>query len=551
MIKDVTLISPISEMLLTMQDAAQQILIFLSNNNQQNFEIVSQDLFTALTQIEQIAKPFQKEDEHIRLSDACSCAKDSLIRIRFISKRNLEMAIQKVEFELIPILKITYIQFRYWGCTYPDEQKLQLFRDKEVPNFILNPYLEEAKEKKQYKYELSIFVTAYNKLNYTKVCIENLLKWLPKDLNYELILLNHGSKDGTKEYFESIAPTKQIDILINGAVPYVVFTVLEGKYCISISNDVVITPNAIQNIYRTLKETKNVGWVVPSTPNVSNLQTISAKYSSPDELALFTDVNNQYNSRRHERRTRLCNPITGFCLETQMKIIQKYLIELCFSSSNAFPDDRFSLFYRRNGYKLLLAKDAYCHHFGQVTIKDEITVQNQEKIYNQGRAQFYNQFGIDPWGIGFCYDYEMVDCLPCNDILPVKVMGINCGQGSNSLKIKEKIREITGNTQVTLLNTTNNKSFYMDLQGVSDKTLLFDCLDSLYQQVKEFLPDYIIIDAPIDNIVKEEYVLKSLLRLLKKKAIICLKLNRKQKININQHEFEFKKSVGNWLIIKK
>lgn len=57
-------------------------------------------------------------------------------------------------------------------------------------------------EQRKYEVDLTIAITGYNHLDYTMQCVESVLSNLPKNIKTEIILLNHGSKDGTKEYFE-------------------------------------------------------------------------------------------------------------------------------------------------------------------------------------------------------------------------------------------------------------------------------------------------------------------------------------------------------------
>ncbi len=133
---------------------------------------------------------------------------------------------------------------------------MKFYYENEMIPLGINMYIENSIENDNYKYEVSIIVVGYNKLEYTKLCIESLLRYLPVDLNYELILVNHGSSDGTKEYFESLSPTKQLDFKYNGGAGYIATRVVEGKYTIGISNDVLITENSIQNMLECIKMLK-------------------------------------------------------------------------------------------------------------------------------------------------------------------------------------------------------------------------------------------------------------------------------------------------------
>ena len=130
-----------------------------------------------------------------------------------------------------------YLQLYFWCSVYPDKKRIHEYYNNELISLCHNKYIDEAEKNGVYKYDLSIIVVGYNKLEHTKLCVENLLKYIPNNINYELILLNHGSTDNTKEYFEYVSPTKQLDLLKNGGSPTAVNRIVEGKYLLAISND--------------------------------------------------------------------------------------------------------------------------------------------------------------------------------------------------------------------------------------------------------------------------------------------------------------------------
>lgn len=85
------------------------------------------------------------------------------------------------------------------------------------------------------------------------MCVESILAKIPEGLNYELILVNHGSDDGTKEYFESIHPNKQFDIAVNGGGVGAISKIVEGEFTFLVSNDVIVTPYAIENLLTCIR----------------------------------------------------------------------------------------------------------------------------------------------------------------------------------------------------------------------------------------------------------------------------------------------------------
>lgn len=496
MIKNQELANQVLEMMNTALEASEEMMNYLNQGQMQEFEEVSEGLCLMLQSICNIADGLKEEESALNLPAASKSVLVSAMRVRKIAKEDVARACHKIEFELIPLTEEMRINFFYWGTVYPDEAKMKKYEEEDIYWLARNKYIEEAEKTGKYKYDVSITVLAYNKLDYTKQCIASLLKNLPKTFTYELILNNHGSSDGTKEFFEAIHPHKQIDIAVNGGGAGMGSRVTEGKYVIAISNDVLVTKNALDNLYKCICSDEKIAWVVPTTPNVSNLQTIPANYSTMEELEVFAEKNNVSDPNRWEQRVRLCNPIEIWRAShgNQMKAGYRFHSKNPFS----FPDDKNALFCRRNGYKMYLAKDAFCHHFGSITLKEDKTTNSQE-AFLEGRKVFQQTYGIDPWSTGLCYSYPLFSTLVCDKKGEnIRVLGIECGIGSNSLKIKEEIKEKTGNANVFLKNVTANPILQKDLAGISDEVERVDNLLQVHVEDGEY--DYIISeDVTLDN----------------------------------------------------
>lgn len=520
------------DVLHAVQDATRQLKDVFSKKEMESFNIVSGDIEDGLIAIQKLIKQEVPKESRVRLFDACTCALESLKDIKELISKYPEKVEWKLEYELAAIIEIAAVQFYYWGIVEKNPEKRIQFLEyiKRVDTFR---FLDNYEQENKFEYDLVISVLAYNKLEYTKQCVQSILDNLPKDVKYELVLINHGSTDGTKEYFESIKDAKVINISINGGVPGIAYKAhSEGRYMLSISNDVIIGSGAIDNLYRCVIENEDYGFVVPSTSAVSNLQTIPISYGNIDEFKEFTIKNNVYNHLRHEQRVRLCNPVTIAPMSIFLRMtLEMYEALMCNTNINSFPDDKCSFWMRRNGFKSILAKDAYCHHFGSVTIREEL--QNNEKaFYRDGREDFYQQYGIDPWGTGFCYDKELFRSWEFPVIDNAIILGINCGLGSNSLKIKEILKEKNAKGMV-LYNATQDGRFLYDLQGVSDKAYLFWNLNELIDRVGIRKYNYIIVDDPIQGGNGKDTVEKMLYA------------------GIEFDELVWRNSNGNWECIKR
>lgn len=159
----------------------------------------------------------------------------------------------------------------------------------------------------------------------------------------------------------------------------------------------------------------------------------------------------------------------------------------------------------------MLVKDAYCHHFGSVTWKPIIQQQGEASYYEEGRRDFISVFGVDPWGTGFCFDPIFLERVVGENVGHVEVLGVNCGLGSNSLKIKEQIKECCHNLDVCLTNITSSEIFLEDLAGISDKVKKINSLKKLQKFLSKSRFDYIVWEDAFPQGLSEQKILQLLL----------------------------------------
>lgn len=531
---NVELVYNILDIFATMQDAVKQMESAYSDGRTEMFNMLATDLQDGLNAVKHIAEQNVPVGSTIRLADQCVCALESLKDIRKLVTDNPEKVSWKLEYELGSILEIGAQQLYYWGIVdgHPEEKEKfeEFLADSDMFRILKIPAQE-----REYACDLSIVVTGYNHLDVTKLCVASILDNLPEGIIYELILQNHGSHDGTKEYFESIQRARTINVTVNGAVPGIVLKACRGKYLLHISNDVVIGKHAIDNLYRCAATHPDYGFIVPSTPNVSNLQTVPVNYGTAEQFAAFAEKNNVYDEKSHEQRVRLCNPLDIVPIDIYLKAYFELYEDMFFNKKvmASFPDDKRSLWMRRNGYKNILAKDAYCHHFGSVTLKRDLgKEEEQTRLYAAGRKAFYDKFHVDPWGTGFCFDPDLFSQWKIDRKDNACVLGINCGLGSNSLKVKEILRE-KGAHDVILYNCVQDQRYLQDLRGVSDKAFLFENLQDLVRLTGRSHYNYIVIEDSISEIT-----LDSLLQEL-------------EKAGLEFNELAYKMPDGTWKIVVK
>lgn len=488
MLKDQALAEQVYNSIDTAIEAEYELLKYAFEDQMPEFSEVSVLLSVMLEKIESVSENLVKEVPALSTYKAVVSILDSLNRITALMTSDRERALSKIEYELIPLTEECRANFYFWGIVSGDKEREEKYLNEDIHYLARNQYVERSVQTGEWKYDLSITVLAYNNLDYTQKCIENLMKYYPRFLRTELILINHGSEDGTREYFERVNPDKLLDIKVNGGGLSAVHRITEGKYLLSVSNDVYVQRNTIYNCYNCMISDPKAGFVVPATSNISNLQTLKCEYSNEAELEAFCLKNNICDPDKWERRTRLCDPIGLVSNEliNELNPYHRYYSENSFS----FPDDNLSLLCRRNGYNMYLAKDGYCHHCGSATLKNDKNT-NSEEAFLKGRANFMKRYRIDPWHKP-AFSYSLFESIDINKTGHVNILAINGGLGGNGLKIKELLKENVSNRDVYLKYFLTDSLYYDDVKYMGDLVQLADSIEELTHDSSKY--DYIVAE---------------------------------------------------------
>lgn len=399
------------------------------------------------------------------------------------------LCLTKLEFELIPLVRVLYIAVYYCSKVKGNPEKEKNFEEHEYPQLISNEYIKSSEETGFYKYDVTIGITAYNNLDVTKSCVESLLETIDPSLNYELILFNNGSVDGTMEYFQSIAPTKQIDLKENDLTFSILVNNLcgEGKYILGVSNDIIFCKNSIKNLLTCIKADEKNSYIVPSTTHMLNGQEpiLPEGVETVSEILSWAEGNNISNPYLWEHRVILFNPVM---LIRSVEIFGKNAFRppffLRFSGGNEGNDSIMSALVRRSGNKCILAKDAFCYHHGSITRKEENIIDNKE-FWDVKHAEMKKAINIKHFTTGRCYSLSLLKKLDFPHKGHIEILGLNCGLSSDPLKIKESYKEHHHNLDCFVTNMQDTPEYKEDLPSISDAYLLIDQYESVLSQLQD------------------------------------------------------------------
>ena len=214
--------------------------------------------------------------------------------------------------------------------------------------------------------------------------------------------------------------------------------IIEGKYFVGFSNDVVATPRWLENLIKCIESDEKIFWVVPTCneDGISNAQGVKIDYeNSLNSIGKIYDFGDKYNfSNRLLWEER--NILMPFIWLGRSKIFEYFdLVDKSYLQ-HEFVDDDLSTSLRRLGLKQILAKDTFMHHFGSITLRDERKNGSLENM----REVYYKKWGVDAWDSrGYVHNIEtMIDC---PNIGKLSLLFIEPKFGGNTLMIKNHFKK--------------------------------------------------------------------------------------------------------------
>ncbi|OXM14116.1 glycosyltransferase family 2 protein [Paenibacillus herberti] len=341
------------------------------------------------------------------------------------------------------------------------------------------------------RYKISIVLLAYNNLDFTRQCLESILLY-SNDVDYELILVDNGSIDGTKTYFETIPNAKVIHLKYNIHLVKgfnMGLMAAEGKYCAAVCNDFIFTSNWLSNLLVCIESDKEIGFVSPGATSISNMQQITIPFTTIEEFQNKALAYNVSDSTKWEDRVVLL-PNVLFCPAALLERIGYYDTRFY---RGEFLDDDISFRIRRAGYRLVYCADTVTYHYGSLTTSSD----HQTNSLEEGRRTFNEKYGIDAWLEARMSPYFQNISIP--QLSNVKrVLGIDVKCGATLLQIKNKLWSEFG-ARAHLTAVTTMQKYEVDLKTIADETIVLDNENIFSEEMIVGKYDLIFIEKPLNE----------------------------------------------------
>lgn len=371
--------------------------------------------------------------------------------------------------------------------------------------------------------EVSICIQGFNRIEKTKLCVECVLKYT-EGINYELVLVDSGSEDGTFEYFQELEYCNKKVIRItknmglNFAFPHIL-KVYTAPLLMVLPNDVIVTKNWMSNLLACIRSDDAIGMVCPCATNTSNYQSRSVfAFNGMEELQEKAAKFNVPNPALWEQRMRLL-PTAGMCRREALDLAGT--ADLGFFHD--FSEDDWCIRFRRAGFQLMLCGDTMVHHNHDLSQRD---LKAFDQSLEKGRQNYQEKYwGLDAWGDVTNFESEYMALLAMCEhtgIAP-RILGIDVKMGTPILEVCNLLRRRGIATTRACAYTTHAK-YYFDLQTICSGDVFCDRIDYIEDYFPQASFDYVVLGEPINLYANPMKLLKKLMDLLSFGGRLLVKL---------------------------
>jgi len=241
----------------------------------------------------------------------------------------------------------------------------------------------------------SIIIVTYNNLSDTVECLESVFRYTDYP-NYEVIVVDNASNDGTQEYLQHVENAyERVTVILNSANRGFAaannqgIQLATGHYIVFLNNDTVVTVGWLSGLIRHLQDPK-VGLVGPVTNSIGNEAKIEVPYAS--DLTAMHHFAWEY-TESHWEKTFDIPVLALFCTATRRDVIEKVgLLDEGFGLG-FFEDDDFCHRIRTAGLRVVCCEDVFVHHFGGASFQ-KLDLITREILFQRNKKYFEQKWGV-------------------------------------------------------------------------------------------------------------------------------------------------------------
>ena len=237
---------------------------------------------------------------------------------------------------------------------------------------------------------VSIVLLCHNDRRYLKGCVDSLRRHTR--VPHELIFVDNASHDGVREDLRAIRrgypfPVK---LVLNDENRFFSggnnqgLRLARGRYVVLLNVDTLVTPGWLEGLIAAADSDPRIGLVGPCTNQAAGLQVVwPPAYGSPRELPSWA---RRWSAGR--RGSRLDTPLlVFFCVLAPRRVLEEIGTLDESYGPGGFEDYDLCLRARLAGYRSVVARDVYVHHYGgrgYVNMRyEELRERNRERFWDK------------------------------------------------------------------------------------------------------------------------------------------------------------------------
>lgn len=362
--------------------------------------------------------------------------------------------------------------------------------------------------------KVTVIVLAYGKVEKTKVCVENILKYTT-GVPFELWLLDNGSEENdTLEYFKSVEYESKKIIKITKNITGVfamdkIIPTITSEYLAIIPNDVIVTINWLENLLACAESDPKIGVACPVSTNISNRQEEGlGGFTNLEEMQAKAAKFNKSDWRKWEERLRIIPSATLYRREI---FDEAGVFDVGFIHD--FGDDDYFFRVRRAGYKMMVCRDTFVHHNHYMQERDLEGVEIQRA--QMGRKMFVKKYnGLDAWedGANHIMEFSYYGDLKKKKGERLHILGVDIRCGTPVLDVKNKLR-FEGYSDFFVDTFTTDLKYYIDLNSISN-CVEHDHISNIISKYHNKKYNVIILGEALNIYQKPTKILLDLISLL-------------------------------------